>query len=60
MAAPVEVGEGGVELLVGNGLLKQQHMGDRDDEKHGPAHTMLWLAHHESRTMAQGPGRTFK
>ena len=29
MVAPVEVGDGGVELLVGNGLLKQHQAGDR-------------------------------
>ena len=29
MVAPVEVGEGGVELLVGSGLLKQHQAGDR-------------------------------
>ena len=29
MVAPVEVGEGGVGLLVGNGLLKQHQAGDR-------------------------------
>ena len=29
MVAPVEVGAGGVELLVGNGLLKQHQVGDR-------------------------------
>jgi hypothetical protein len=29
MVAPVEVGQGGVELLVGNGLLKQHQAGDR-------------------------------
>ena len=29
MVAPVEVGEGGIELLVGNGLLKQHQAGDR-------------------------------
>ena len=29
MVAPVEVGEGGVELLVANGLLKQHQAGDR-------------------------------
>ena len=28
MVAPVEVGEGGIELLVGNGLLKQHQAGD--------------------------------
>ena len=29
MVAPIEVGKGGVELLVGNGLLKQDQVGDR-------------------------------
>ena len=29
MVAPVEVGEVGIELLVGNGLLKQRQAGDR-------------------------------
>ena len=29
MVAPVEVGEGGVELLVGNGLLQEHEMRDR-------------------------------
>jgi hypothetical protein len=29
MVAPVEVGEGGVDLLVGNGLLKQHQISDR-------------------------------
>jgi hypothetical protein len=29
MVAPIEVGKGGVELLVGNGLLKQHQAGDR-------------------------------
>ena len=29
MVAPVEVGEGGVGLLVGRGLLKQHQAGDR-------------------------------
>ena len=30
MVAPVEVGEGGVELLVSNGLLEQDQVGDRN------------------------------
>ena len=30
MVAPVEVGAGGVELLVGNGLLKKQETRDRN------------------------------
>ena len=29
MVAPVEVGEGGIELLVGNGLLTQHQVADR-------------------------------
>ena len=29
MVGPVEVGEGGIDLLVCNGLLKQQQTGDR-------------------------------
>ncbi|MFP6706464.1 MAG: hypothetical protein VCE75_10620 [Alphaproteobacteria bacterium] len=29
MVAPIEVGKGGIELLVGNGLLKQHQAGDR-------------------------------
>ena len=29
LVAPVEVGEGGIDLLVRNGLLKQQQTGDR-------------------------------
>ena len=29
MVAPVEVGEDGIELLVGNGLLKQHQIADR-------------------------------
>ena len=30
MVAPVEIGEGGVELLVGNGLLKEHETRDRN------------------------------
>jgi hypothetical protein len=29
MVAPVEIGEGGIDLLVGNGLLKQDQVNDR-------------------------------
>ena len=29
MAAPVEIGKGGVELLIDNGLLKQHQVNDR-------------------------------
>jgi hypothetical protein len=30
MVAPVEIGEGGIALLVGNGLLKEQETRDRN------------------------------
>ena len=30
MVAPVEVGEGGIELLASNGLLKQHQISDRN------------------------------
>ena len=30
MVAPVEVGEGGIELLVGNGLLQEHEVRDRE------------------------------
>ena len=30
MVAPVEVGEGGIELLVANGLLKRHQTADRE------------------------------
>ena len=30
MVAPVEIGEGGIELLVGNGLLEEQERCDRN------------------------------
>ena len=30
MVAPVEIGAGGIELLVGNGLLKEEQVGDRN------------------------------
>ena len=30
MVAPVEIGEGGIDLLVGNGLLKQHQTADRE------------------------------
>ena len=32
MVAPVEIGEGGVELLVANGLLKQHQTADREED----------------------------
>ena len=55
MIAPVEVGDGGVELLVGNGLLKQYQAGDR----HAVGEPCLvaleqWAEGHGARSMGQG------
>ena len=59
-AAPVEVGDGGVELLVGNGLLKQYQAGDR----HAVGEPCLaaleqWAEGHGARSTGQGeaPGQ---
>jgi hypothetical protein len=55
MVAPVEVGEGGVALLVGNGLLKQHQAGDR----HAVGEACLealeqWAEGRGARTVGQG------
>jgi len=55
MVAPVEVGEGGVELLIGRGLLKQYQAGDR----HAVGEAFLaaleqWAAGRGARSMEQG------
>ena len=55
MVAPVEIGRGGVELLVGNGLLKQRQAGDR----HAVGEACLealeqWAGGHGARSMGQG------
>ena len=55
MVAPVEVGEGGIQLLVGNGLLKQHQAGDR----HAVGLACLaalkqWAEGHGGRSMEQG------
>jgi len=55
MVAPVEIGKGGVELLVGNGLLKQHQVGDR----HAVGEAFLaaleqWAKGHGPRSMGQG------
>ena len=55
MVAPVEVGEGGIELLVGNGLLKQHQVADR--EAVGAACLLAleeWAGGHGARTTGQG------
>ena len=55
MVAPVEVGEGGVELLIGNGLLKQHQA----DDSHAVGEACLaaleqWAAGHGAGSMEQG------
>jgi hypothetical protein len=55
MVAPVEVGEGGVGLLVRNGLLKQHQVNDR----HAVGEACLaaleqWAGGHGARSMDQG------
>ncbi len=55
MVAPVEIGEGGIELLVGNGLLKQDQVGDR----HAVGEACLaaleqWAEGHGAGSMGQG------
>ena len=55
MVAPVEVGEGGVALLVGNGLLKQHQAGDR--KAVGAACLAAleqWAEGHGARSTGQG------
>ena len=55
MVAPVEIGEGGVDLLVGNGLLKQYQA----DDRHAVGAACLaaleqWAEGHGARSMGQG------
>ena len=55
MVATVEIGEGGVKLLVGNGLLKQDQVGDR----HAVGEACLaaleqWAEGHGAGSMGQG------
>ena len=55
MVAPVEIGEGGIELLVGNGLLKQH----RADDGHAVGEACLaaleqWAENHGARSTGQG------
>ena len=55
MVAPVEVGEGGVELLVANGLLKQHQTADR--QAIGAACLLAleeWAEGRGARSMGQG------
>ena len=55
MVAPVEIGEGGVELLIDNGLLKQHQVNDR----HAVGEACLaaleqWAGGRGERSMGQG------
>jgi len=55
MVAPVEIGMGGVELLIDNGLLKQHQINDR----HAVGEACLaaleqWAGGHGARSMDQG------
>ena len=55
MVAPVEIGEGGIVLLIDNGLLKQHQINDR----HAVGEACLaaleqWAGGHGARPMDQG------
>ena len=52
MVAPVEIGKGGIELLVGNGLLKQHQAGDRHAVGEACLEALAqWAEGHGARTM---------
>ena len=55
MVAPVEIGEGGVELLVGNRLLEQDQAGDRKAVATACLEALeQWAEGHGARSMGQG------
>ncbi len=55
MVAPVEIGEGGVELLVGNGLLKQHQTRDRKAVGAACLEALeQWAGGHGARSTGQG------
>ena len=55
MVAPVEVGEGGVGLLVGSGLLKQHQAGDRNAVGAACLAALeQWAGGHGARSVGQG------
>ena len=55
MVAPVEVGGGGVELLVGSGLLKQHQAGDRKAVGEACLAALeQWAGGQGARSMGQG------
>ena len=55
MVAPVEVGEGGVGLLAGNGLLKEHETRDRRAVSQACLLALeQWAEGHGARSMGQG------
>jgi hypothetical protein len=55
MVAPVEVGEGGVGLLLSNGLLEQDQAGDRKAVATACLEALeQWAEGHGARSMGQG------
>ena len=55
MVAPVEVGEGGVALLVGNGLLEHHQTDDRNAVGAGYLAALeQWAEGHGARSTGQG------
>ena len=55
MVAPVEIGEGGIALLVGNGLLKEQETRDRNAVGEACLAALeQWAEGHGARSTGQG------
>ena len=55
MVAPVEVGDGGVALLLGNGLLEQHQAGDRDAVGEACLAALeQWAGGHGARSTGKG------
>jgi len=55
MVAPVEIGEGGIALLVGNGLLKEQETRDRNAVGEACLAALeQWAGGHGARSTEQG------
>ena len=55
MVAPIEVGEGGIQLLVGNGLLKEHETRDRNAVAAACLAALeQWAGGHSARSTGQG------
>jgi hypothetical protein len=55
MVAPVEIGKGGVELLIDNGLLKQHQVNDRNAVGEACLAALeQWAGGRGARSMDQG------